>query len=93
MTWTDGTSYIGEWCHGIQHGHGRMIMPDGTVKEGYFDCNVYKGPKSVASRGSMLSSQMTYSTIEKGRKDEGEVGTAISFTRGSQIVGGNLAYQ
>ena len=65
MTWTDGTSYVGEWCHGIQHGHGKMIMPDGTVKEGYFDCNVYKGPKSVASRGSTVSSQKTYSTLEK----------------------------
>lgn len=65
MTWTDGTSYVGEWCHGIQHGHGKMIMPDGTIKEGYFDCNVYKGPKSVASRGSTVSSQMTFSTIEK----------------------------
>jgi MORN repeat len=83
MTWTDGTSYIGEWCHGIQHGHGKMIMPDGTVKEGYFDCNVYKGPKSVASRGSMLSSN-TQSTIERTRKEDRGLVTTSSFTKASQ---------
>ncbi|TNV72991.1 hypothetical protein FGO68_gene1833 [Halteria grandinella] len=44
MVWTDGTRYVGEWCHGIQHGKGQMVMADGTVKEGLFDCNVYKGP-------------------------------------------------
>jgi len=44
MVWTDGTKYIGEWCHGIQHGKGSMILENGIIKEGYFDCNVYKGP-------------------------------------------------
>jgi hypothetical protein len=83
MTWTDGTSYIGEWCHGIQHGHGKMIMPDGTVKDGYFDCNVYKGPKSVASRGSMLSSN-TQSTIERTRKEDRGLVPTSSFTKASQ---------
>jgi hypothetical protein len=42
MYWTDGSSYQGEWIKGIQHGYGKMIFPDGTRKEGYFENNVYK---------------------------------------------------
>jgi hypothetical protein len=44
MVWTDTSVYKGEWIRGIQHGHGKMIFPDGTEKEGYFDNNVFKGP-------------------------------------------------
>ena len=42
MYWTDGSSYQGEWIRGIQHGYGKMIFPDGTKREGYFENNVYK---------------------------------------------------
>lgn len=42
MRWTDGSWYQGEWDRGIQHGYGKMTFPDGTVKEGYFENNVYK---------------------------------------------------
>ncbi len=45
MKWTDGSVYSGEWIKGIQHGYGKMAFPNGTVKEGYFEMNVYKGPK------------------------------------------------
>jgi len=47
MTWTDGSKYEGEWVRGIQHGVGRMMFPDGTVKEGIFENNVFKGEMSV----------------------------------------------
>ena len=36
MIWIDGSVYKGEWKRGIQHGKGRMVFSDGTVKEGYF---------------------------------------------------------
>lgn len=42
MYWTDGSSYQGEWVKGIQHGYGKMLFPDGTKREGYFENNVYK---------------------------------------------------
>lgn len=42
MLWTDGSMYEGEWVRGIQHGLGRMIFPDGNVKEGVFEDNIYK---------------------------------------------------
>jgi hypothetical protein len=42
MYWTDGSCYQGEWIGGIQHGYGRMIFPDETRKEGYFENNIYK---------------------------------------------------
>ena len=44
MLWTDGSIYEGEWVGGIQHGLGRIVFPDGTFKEGYFENNVYKYP-------------------------------------------------
>ena len=46
MKWTDGSIYQGEWNKGIQHGYGKMLFPNSTVKEGYFEFNVYKGPKA-----------------------------------------------
>lgn len=44
MRWTDGSCYIGEWVRGIQHGYGKIVFPDGTIKEGYFENNIYIGP-------------------------------------------------
>lgn len=43
MMWTDGSKYVGEWKNGIQNGYGKMEFPNGTVKEGYFDNNIFKG--------------------------------------------------
>ena len=43
MTWKDGSYYEGEWEYGIQHGFGRMNFPNGDVKEGMFENNVYRG--------------------------------------------------
>lgn len=43
MVWTDGSKYIGQWIRGIQHGYGKMVFPDGTFKEGYFENNIYVG--------------------------------------------------
>lgn len=44
MKWIDGSEYKGLWVKGIQHGYGKMIFPDGTVKEGIFNDNFYIGP-------------------------------------------------
>jgi len=43
MRWTDGSCYVGTWMRGIQHGYGKIIAPDGTFKEGYFENNIYVG--------------------------------------------------
>lgn len=43
MKWVDGSSYDGEWAHGIQHGKGKMVFPSGKIKEGMFADNVYTG--------------------------------------------------
>ena len=42
MIWTDGSKYDGEWKAGIQHGYGKMFFPDGSIKEGEFENNVFK---------------------------------------------------
>ena len=44
MRWTDGSSYVGEWVRGIQHGYGKIIYSNGVIKEGYFENNIYIGP-------------------------------------------------
>jgi len=44
MRWTDGSQYIGQWVKGVQNGFGRITLPDGTCKEGFFQQNVYRGP-------------------------------------------------
>jgi hypothetical protein len=36
--------YEGEWQKGIQHGIGRIVFPDGIIKEGYFENNIFKFP-------------------------------------------------
>jgi len=76
MLWTDGSMYEGEWCKGIQHGLGRMIFPDSSVKEGYFENNVFKysitgnpGVNSVSSiRGanSAVLNQMRSTNASSG---------------------------
>jgi hypothetical protein len=43
MFWTDGSVYQGEWKQGIQHGYGKMTFPDGTIKEGKFENNIFVG--------------------------------------------------
>ncbi len=47
MYWTDGSVYKGEWKKGIQHGRGVMTFPDGRIKDGYFDNNVFKGKTEI----------------------------------------------
>lgn len=55
MIWTDGSKYIGQWVKGIQHGFGKMVFPDGTIKEGYFENNVYIG--SMPSKALIMRAQ------------------------------------
>ena len=47
MYWTDGSQYIGEWKKGIQHGKGIMNFPDGRIKDGYFENNIFKGKTTI----------------------------------------------
>ena len=69
MLWTDGSMYEGEWEGGIQHGLGRMIFPDGTTKEGYFENNVFKyeiKPDGSMPGGSNMHSTTSMSGAAKG---------------------------
>lgn len=43
MKWSDGSSYDGEWTHGIQNGYGKMTFANGKIKEGIFVDNVFNG--------------------------------------------------
>jgi hypothetical protein len=43
MTWTDGSIYKGYWIRGIQNGQGVMTYPDGTILDGLFEANIFKG--------------------------------------------------
>jgi len=29
----------------VQHGYGKIVMPDGSMKEGYFENNIYLGAR------------------------------------------------
>jgi MORN repeat len=44
MTWNEGTVYLGNWTHDIQNGYGKLIYPDGSVKEGIYENNVLVKP-------------------------------------------------
>ena len=44
MTWNEGTVYLGNWSHDIQNGYGKLIYPDGSVKEGIYENNVLVKP-------------------------------------------------
>jgi|DEB0MinimDraft_12_1074336.scaffolds.fasta_scaffold12292_3 hypothetical protein len=57
MLWTDGSIYEGEWVKGIQHGMGRIVFPDGTFKEGYFENNVYKFPSHPGGNDVMRTTK------------------------------------
>lgn len=54
MYWVDGSNYKGEWRQGIQHGMGKMTFPDGTVKEGYFENNTFKGTSATLSGAGFI---------------------------------------
>ena len=34
-----GAKYSGEWLHGMRHGHGSMLWPDGATFEGNWSFN------------------------------------------------------
>jgi hypothetical protein len=57
MLWTDGSCYKGEWVGGIQHGQGTMCFPDGRVKEGIFENNVFKHPSVDLNKQSIVKAQ------------------------------------
>jgi hypothetical protein len=53
MTWTDGTSYKGEWTKGGQHGRGVMTFADGRLKDGMWEAGVFKG-RTVMADGTEI---------------------------------------
>lgn len=67
MFWTDGSAYKGMWFKGIQHGKGRMEFPDGKVKEGLFENNIFIG--KVHDRLKLYQAKnyksTNYSSLEK----------------------------
>lgn len=73
MVWTDGSRYTGQWVKGIQHGYGKMIFPDGTFKEGYFDNNVFVGP--LPSKNMMMQEQMRKSLYKTPLKNTNATST------------------
>lgn len=42
MTLFDERQYVGEFVDGYKHGEGKMIYPDGEVKEGIWQKGVYQ---------------------------------------------------
>lgn len=67
MKWIDGSFYIGQWEKGIQHGYGRIVFPDGTTKEGYFENNIFRGaipPAYHISDNSMYKRDSTSSNLD-----------------------------
>jgi hypothetical protein len=56
MRWTDGSNYEGDWVRGIQHGKGKMSFPDGSIKQGDFENNIFKeGNSSTGERKNSSS--------------------------------------
>ena len=56
--WIDKSVYQGEWKDGIQNGFGKMIFPNGKIKEGLFEknsyirkCNVSEIPNAFKNSG------------------------------------------
>ena len=41
MFWADGSYYKGDWEMGQQHGFGTIKLPEGKIKKGKFENNVY----------------------------------------------------
>ena len=48
MFWSDGSVYKGNWHKGLQHGEGRLELPDGRIKQGIFKNNKLAVKKEVA---------------------------------------------
>ena len=57
MEWNDGSYYEGEWHKGLQHGQGRLCLPDGRVKEGIFRNNKFQGSMLLPSKQSSIMLQ------------------------------------
>lgn len=55
MYWTDGSIYKGEWKKGIQNGRGVMTFPDGRIKDGYFENNIFKGKTQIKNEDNLES--------------------------------------
>jgi hypothetical protein len=62
MKWQDGSSYSGQWYKGIQHGIGRALYPDGTVKAGLFKNNVFVGDTAPVTNENLPQRTLDHST-------------------------------
>ena len=75
-----GHKYVGEWQNGKRHGYGKYTYPNGTIREGFFENNVFKGkaikkttsqtqPKSIINRN--LSDYDNYKAIARKLRQKG----------------------
>jgi hypothetical protein len=82
MNWTDGSRYEGEWVKGIQHGMGSMTFPDGTIKQGYFENNIYKGP--LKPRRNTISRNLGKDTDIDRQKRGAQPDISRSYIKGEK---------
>ena len=71
MYWTDGSIYKGEWKKGIQHGRGVMTMPDGRIKDGIFEANIFKGAVKVREGSDIERKLMPVTVVDEGSSVDG----------------------
>ena len=65
MEWTDGSKYEGHWVHGVQHGVGLMIFPDGSKRAGFFENNVFHLPLKSKDQLIKLEDEMPSNLLIK----------------------------
>ena len=81
MVWTDGSTYKGEWVKGIQNGKGVMTFPDGRIKDGFFEKNIFKGAIKV-TEGS-AADKRTKEELKQEPDFDGQLRSSIDGGRTS----------
>jgi hypothetical protein len=76
MRWTDGSNYEGDWVRGIQHGKGKMSFPDGSIKQGDFENNIFKDDNSSVDKkkNSSLNKNNTKSMSNLSERRPSKIG-------------------
>ena len=89
MYWADGTIYKGDWIKNSRQGYGLMTFPDGRLKEGQFDTNVFQGqtkmPKEVEYKNNedmdLSSKADQQSTFFVDRNDRNDLMKSLKSKR------------
>lgn len=84
MYWTDGSCYQGEWKSGIQHGYGRMVFPDGSKKEGYFENNIYKIKVCITDEAGQLLKADEVPPTALNHEQMSSTGASSMFPQGAR---------